>query len=337
MKKYNLIKIIIIFSLFIQTFSFFAFPNELSAELKPGEYLVLTPLPGTTDCGEDISGGNCKTDLKVYLEGLFKLGIGISGVIAIVVVIIGGIEKMTSQSLQKKQDGKQRIQNALWALVLVIGSYVILYQINPKLLVIDLNISNVETKAINSGLISAVVDPEILRRELNRACPDCTIGSAQARLSAENLRRLNCANCVSMDSSIGSASNNMFRNIDSTFNVGLIQLQNLNKDSGLSWGATEAFPPVVNHQHSCHYNGTCIDAILMNQNAPNIKTFIENASKVNMFAQFEVQNDNQRSTMIRDLVSAGMTPDEANRRVLTVPGINGNHFSLYQNQTVYRP
>ncbi len=53
---------------------------------------------------------------------------------AFVMITLGGITYATSDSVFGKHDGKTFIQNAIWGLILVIGSWVILNTINPKIL-----------------------------------------------------------------------------------------------------------------------------------------------------------------------------------------------------------
>lgn len=54
---------------------------------------------------------------------------------------------MSTDAIMKKEDGKKRIQNAVYSLVLVIAAWLILNTINPNLLNINLNIETVTTKA----------------------------------------------------------------------------------------------------------------------------------------------------------------------------------------------
>lgn len=106
------------------------------------QYTPLAPLPGTTqDCVTDEKGNiNCTTDIQTYVPGIFKLAIGIAGVLAVLMIIIGGVEYITTDAIQGKSDGKARIQNALRGLVLVLVSWILLYTINPKLTVFNLNV-----------------------------------------------------------------------------------------------------------------------------------------------------------------------------------------------------
>ena len=77
-----------------------------------------------------------------YIHGLlehtllgyvFNFGLAIAVVLALVMIIWGGIEYMTTDSWEGKNDGKTRIQNALYGLGLALASYLILYTINPCL------------------------------------------------------------------------------------------------------------------------------------------------------------------------------------------------------------
>src|SRR3990167_9155313 len=104
-----------------------------SASNSWDEYTPLAPLPGTTN-------EEGKTDIQTYIPGIFKLAIGIASVLAVLMIIIGGVEYITTDAIQGKSDGKERIRNALWGLVLVLVSWILLYTINPKLTVFNLNI-----------------------------------------------------------------------------------------------------------------------------------------------------------------------------------------------------
>src|SRR3989338_2000735 len=97
------------------------------------QYTPLAPLPGTTN-------EEGETDIQTYIPGIFKLAIGIAGVLAVLMIIIGGVEYITTDAIQGKSEGKARIQNALWGLVLVLVSWILLYTVNPKLTVFNLNV-----------------------------------------------------------------------------------------------------------------------------------------------------------------------------------------------------
>ena len=116
---------------------FFMLPTLATAgDVK--DYVPLAPLPGTycppgtTDptCANTTSGG---TTLGRYLPGLFKLGIGIAGVLAVIMIMIGGVEYMMSESITSKGAGKDKMRDAIIGLLLAMGAWIILNTINPNL------------------------------------------------------------------------------------------------------------------------------------------------------------------------------------------------------------
>lgn len=134
LKNKKIIAIIIFLGLsfgFLGSLSGFALAEDSSTSWD--QYTPLAPLPGTTN-------EEGTTDIQTYILGIFKLAIGIAGVLSVLMIIIGGVEYITTDAIQGKSDGKARIQNALWGLVLVLVSWILLYTINPKLTVFNLNV-----------------------------------------------------------------------------------------------------------------------------------------------------------------------------------------------------
>jgi hypothetical protein len=109
-------------------------------------YIVLAPLPGTTDCENRAvkSGESCRTDLPTYLTGIFKLFIALAAIIAILTIIWAGIKYMSAEKIGSKKEAIESIQNALWGLLLIILSFIILNTINPKILNFNLSISQID-------------------------------------------------------------------------------------------------------------------------------------------------------------------------------------------------
>ncbi|MBX4210602.1 pilin [Candidatus Parcubacteria bacterium] len=120
-------------------------PGSAPAISTPGnlEYTPLAPLPGTTNgpCSVlNTTDPNCKATVESYIPGLYKLLIGIAGVFAIVMITFGGIQYMSSEAIGGKEAAKARINGAIWGLVLVVSSALILLTIDPRLLNLNLNI-----------------------------------------------------------------------------------------------------------------------------------------------------------------------------------------------------
>ncbi len=96
------------------------------------EYTVLAPLPGTTKGG--CTTGDCKTDLPVYLGGVYRLIIGLSFTLAFAMIVFGGIQYLSTDAVSGKSDGRKRIEDALWGLIIILSAYLLLETIDKSLL-----------------------------------------------------------------------------------------------------------------------------------------------------------------------------------------------------------
>ncbi|MFZ2072434.1 MAG: M15 family metallopeptidase [Minisyncoccia bacterium] len=126
------------------------------------DYYPLANLPGIGEtCEKDLATGrticvktgpNCEivngkevcspsNAFANYLNALIKLCIGLAAVLAMIMIVMGGIEYMTSELVSSKQAGKQKILHAVLGLLLALGSYAILNTLNPELL--NLSLSNI--------------------------------------------------------------------------------------------------------------------------------------------------------------------------------------------------
>ncbi|MBI5005260.1 MAG: hypothetical protein HZC03_01510 [Candidatus Lloydbacteria bacterium] len=90
----------------------------------PIQYVPLAPLPGQE--------GSTHVSLGGYLSNMYTLIIGIAGVLAVLMIVIAGIEYMTPTS-SAKESGKNRALAAILGLLLALVSYLILQTINPDL------------------------------------------------------------------------------------------------------------------------------------------------------------------------------------------------------------
>ncbi len=110
-------------------------PNKLEGGkcVAPILYNLLSPIDkGITSF--DPSQDNA---LSKYLNIMIRVAIGIAAVLAMVMIVMGGIEYMTSDLVSSKEEGKKRIRNALLGLVIALSAFLILNTINPELLNIE--------------------------------------------------------------------------------------------------------------------------------------------------------------------------------------------------------
>ncbi len=137
--------------------------DELKDAKDPECYVLLEPLPG-------ITAVNTTQGLAPYIRLMFRLAIGIAGVIAVVVIIISGITTMTSEAPFTKSAAKGRILDALIGLLLLLGCVVILNTINPELLNVGLSLKPI-SHSIESDLEYSVPDPVVTAQNTTGACP----------------------------------------------------------------------------------------------------------------------------------------------------------------------
>lgn len=100
-----------------------------SLALAQSEYTLLEPLT-------DPSGGTITStsDLGNYLQFAFQFTIGITGVLAVIMIILGGVRYLSTDAISGKEEGRSMITGAIGGLLLAILSWLILNTINPKLL-----------------------------------------------------------------------------------------------------------------------------------------------------------------------------------------------------------
>src|SRR3990167_8707056 len=110
--------------------------NQQSSADTDTTYTPLAPLPGLPavpyETDTECPFGN-------YLNIIIKLIIGIAAVLAMVMIVMGGIEYLTSDLVSSKEAGKDTIRNAILGLLIALGAYLILNTINPQLLSVCLD------------------------------------------------------------------------------------------------------------------------------------------------------------------------------------------------------
>lgn len=87
-------------------------------------YIPLEPLPGQQ---------KGPLNFATYVGNAFKVFIVLGSMIAVGVLVFGGISYMVSEVVPHKDWARQKIQQAVWALLLLLSSYLILSTINPDL------------------------------------------------------------------------------------------------------------------------------------------------------------------------------------------------------------
>jgi hypothetical protein len=124
-------------------------PTTRLPELGQENILNSIVPPSTFDNGQS-------RGLSGILNQLFYAGLIIAVVLAIVMIIRGGIEYMTIDAASNKESAKNRIKAAIGGLVLCFSTILILNTINPGLTKLELRfpkLENLETVTIKEGVV----------------------------------------------------------------------------------------------------------------------------------------------------------------------------------------
>ena len=108
-------------------------------------FVPLASIPGLTDI-QPTQGG-----LADFFNNLYKYLIGLAAILAIIEIIWGGLEISTKDSVSKQSDGKERITQAIFGLVLVLSPVLVFSIINPSILNLSLNLPKLDTKSGGSN------------------------------------------------------------------------------------------------------------------------------------------------------------------------------------------
>lgn len=87
------------------------------------DYALMESLPNMA--------ANSTPSLGVYLQNMFNIGLGVAGVLAVIMITIGGVLYMTTEAVGGKSSAKSIINNAVLGLVLALASFLLLKTINP--------------------------------------------------------------------------------------------------------------------------------------------------------------------------------------------------------------
>lgn len=106
-------------------------------------FTALAPIPGLTD--QSATSVMNATTLANFFNNLYKYLIGLAAILAVIEIIWGGLEISTKDSVSKQSDGKERITQAIFGLVLVLSPVLVFSIINPNILNLSLNLPKLDT------------------------------------------------------------------------------------------------------------------------------------------------------------------------------------------------
>ncbi len=267
-----------------------ALPSFAATTTRP--YIPLEPsaFPG-------ISTGS--SNLGVFLSSIFNWTIAIAVVLALIFIIWGGIEYMTTDSWSGKEDGRTKIWDALLGLGLALISWLILYTINPKLVTFSGNTllglssqnTNLGDTSTNPGNINFGSNTNNNAGGGNSSGGSLTTGNTSVGGSGTGIGSNSdgsnpCPTCIDV-TGLFTLKNGAGNELDANL---AHKLQSVLPE--LSAQVTEAFPTTVPHISGCHDNGTCADVAYIDGSTDvnEVRTLYDALVSAGLRSQYEVVN-----------------------------------------------
>lgn len=147
-----------------------------ATQLTPSIPQLAVPIPGVTITAptQNSDGTISVPYLAQYISGIYGYLLGISTIVAIIMVIYGGFLYLLASTGLQVTSGKTIIQDALIGLVVLYGSYFILWNINPNLV----NLRPITLQSIRSVALEEVAG-EGVAAQIN---PDGAPGSTSCSM-----------------------------------------------------------------------------------------------------------------------------------------------------------
>lgn len=121
-------------------------------------FLILAPANAQTSNATNlevpIMGETEVSDIPSYIVLVYQFAVGIVGLAALIMIVIGAYLYMTSHgNASQAEKGKEYITDAILGLIIVLVSYVILRTINPNLVGnFGINLNSMKTNDSGSGI-----------------------------------------------------------------------------------------------------------------------------------------------------------------------------------------
>jgi hypothetical protein len=111
------------------------------------EYCLLEPIG--TEGGENFEKFTGSQGLADYLNIGIKIFLGVVATLSVIMIVLGGIQYMTTDAYSKKEGGKEMITHSIGGLLLALASVLLLQTINPQLLQVEVDLPTVDVTALS--------------------------------------------------------------------------------------------------------------------------------------------------------------------------------------------
>jgi hypothetical protein len=192
-----------------------------------------------------------------YFNTIFLLAIGLCGALAVVMIVIGGVQYMGDESIFGKTEAKSKITSAIFGLLIALGSYALLNTVNPDLL---------GGKGIKINSVSAEIEDTPLVMESTPPATGIAVGQCSGGLAPVIVGGSTIMNtCVSISSQVTSlitkASQSGISISGKSYrsNADQVALRNQNCADPINTPSNKCKPPTAKAGNSLHESGLAID------------------------------------------------------------------------------
>jgi hypothetical protein len=165
----------------------------LKPDLCKDGYCPLVSIPGLTTVGTPVKNP------AAYVVGLYRLAIGVGGAVAVILLVYSGFMMMTTESPSVKTIQKDKLVDIAYGLGFLLGAYLILSLIDPRLVNINFDIGKALPQtggAAGSNVRRAGQSPQAIEAARTQALQDTQtsydtqIAAATAAGNSEEAARL---------------------------------------------------------------------------------------------------------------------------------------------------
>ncbi len=107
--------------------------QDAQGNLRPGCYKLLEPIQPFLDPVFDAE----TQGIGGYVNTIIRLLLAVATLLAVLMIVVGGVQYMTTDAFTQKSEGISKMTNAVLGLILAFATYVILNTINPNILNLD--------------------------------------------------------------------------------------------------------------------------------------------------------------------------------------------------------
>ena len=142
------------------------FPILISAQVNPVSPTAYQPLVGIPGLE------NGAQDLNTYINQLYFLSISLAALLAVIKIILGGVQWMLTDIVTNKADAKKDIWGAILGLLVILSAVLLLETINPQLTNLNVLQGAPVFQLGQGSVVGPVLIPQEERQQRIQPSPD---------------------------------------------------------------------------------------------------------------------------------------------------------------------